>query len=92
MYMKLARSVRLENPIVISEQRSTTAASLPPPPPAAPVLSKEEAERVADDMINSFKANPMMKELLEGAKWFAGAEGLTAGGKRTRRKISLPTI
>ena len=47
-------------------------------------LSLHDAEKVTEAMIDSFATNPAMRELLESARFFAGAASL-GGASRTRR-------
>lgn len=56
-----------------------------------PTLSVEEAEKISTEIIQSFSKNRDMKELLEGAKFFAGASALAGGPgeRRARRKTSF---
>ena len=57
--------------------------------PPALVISAEEAEKIADEMISSFSKNTTMKELLEGARFFAGAGSLSGAipVRRSRTQI-----
>ncbi len=56
-----------------------------------PKLSPEEAEKISSEIIQSFSRNRDMKELLEGAKFFAGASALAGAPeeRRARRKVSF---
>jgi hypothetical protein len=56
-----------------------------------PKLSAEEAEKISTEIIQSFARKRDMKELLEGAKFFAGATALAGapGERRARRKFSF---
>ena len=47
-------------------------------------LSAEDAEKIAEAMIDSFSSNRTMRELLESARYFAGAASL-GGAIGTRR-------
>jgi hypothetical protein len=54
-------------------------------------LSAEEAEKISSEIIQSFARKRDMKELLEDAKFFAGASALAGapGERRARRNIVL---
>jgi hypothetical protein len=56
-----------------------------------PKLTAEEAEKISSEIIQSFARNRDMRELLEGAKFFAGASALAGapGERRARRNISF---
>jgi hypothetical protein len=56
-----------------------------------PKVSVEDAEKVAEEMIESFSKNPLMRELLEGARFFAGSATLSGAvtTRRARTKIKL---
>jgi hypothetical protein len=52
--------------------------------PVPIALSAEDAEKIAEAMIDSFSSNRTMRELLESARYFAGAASL-GGAIGTRR-------
>lgn len=64
---------------------------VPPRFKCEPKLSPEEAEKISSEIIQSFARNRDMKELLEGAKFFAGASALAGvpEERRARRKVSF---
>lgn len=59
-------------------------------------ISPEEAEQLSSAMIKSFSSCPLMRELLEDAKYFVGAGGLVGAPPsrraRTKRVISDTTV
>lgn len=56
-----------------------------------PKLTAEEAEKISSEIIQSFARKRDMRELLEGAKFFAGASALAGAPdeRRARRNISF---
>ena len=52
-----------------------------------PEVSREEAEKISDEMIKSYSHNHTMRELLEAAKYFAGPNALVGApaSRRARR-------
>ena len=53
-------------------------------------VTAEEAEKLADDMIKSYSKNNPMRQLLEDARFFAGAATLSGavGVRRARAQIT----
>jgi hypothetical protein len=55
-----------------------------------PEISVEEAERITNAMIETHSKNKGLKDLLEGAKFFAGAS--TLGGAGKVRRVRMQTL
>lgn len=92
-YVKLTREPLLERESSLARQyfnqkyASVSRASIPDTikvKPKPKEISVEEAEKITNEMIESFSHNRTMKDLLEGAKFFAGAKTLS-GAVTTRR-------
>lgn len=92
-YVKLTREPLLEREVSLASEyfnrkyASVSQSCIPETTnvkPKAKEISVEEAEKITNEMIHSFSHNRTMKDLLEGAKFFAGAKTL-CGAVITRR-------
>jgi hypothetical protein len=100
-YMKISREPKLErNSSVAMDYMKTRFASVimkearqaskSIPEVVIPSISPEEAEKITDEMINTFSKTRGMRDLLEGAKFFAGASTLSGAVtvRRARQQIT----
>lgn len=90
-YVKLTRQPALERIIRKADPRSNKAVVNEPTgtdeveqAKVKQPVSVAEAEKNTENMINAFATNRLMRELLESASFFAGAE--TMGGARLIRR------
>ena len=83
-YSKFSRQPGLERVVRVVERRTKEVSELEQ---VKQPITIAEAEKITENMISSFSTNKMMRELIESASLFAGAENI--GGARCMRKSRL---